>query len=62
VNIMAETEMISVAMGRDELRLAKIAARDDGMSLSAFVTEAVRGHLAEKRRRRVLQSTEIRSS
>jgi hypothetical protein len=47
---MAATEKISVAMGREELRLAKTAARDAGMSLSAFVTEAVRGRLAEKRR------------
>lgn len=48
---MAATEKISVAMGREELRLAKTAAREAGMSLSAFVTEAVRGRLVEKRRR-----------
>lgn len=48
---MAATEKISVAMGREELRLAKIAAREAGVSLSAFVTEAVRDRLTEKRRR-----------
>jgi hypothetical protein len=48
---MASTEKISVAMGREELRLAKTAAREAGVSLSAFVTEAVRDRLTEKRRR-----------
>ena len=48
---MAATEKISVAMGRDELRMAKAAAREAGVSLSAFVTEAVRDRLTEKRRR-----------
>ncbi len=38
-------------MGREELRLAKTAAREAGISLSAFVTEAVRGRLVEKRRK-----------
>ncbi len=37
--------------GREELRLAKTAAREAGVSLSAFVTEAVRDRLTEKRRR-----------
>ena len=48
---MPATEKISVAMGREELRLAKTAAREAGVSLSAFVTEAVRGRLVEKRRK-----------
>lgn len=48
---MAATEKVSVAMGREELRLAKTAAREAGVSLSAFLTEAVRDRLAEKRRR-----------
>lgn len=48
---MPATEKISVAMGREELRLAKTAAREAGVSLSAFVTEAVRDRLAEKLRR-----------
>ncbi len=48
---MTATAKISVAMGREELRLAKIAAREAGVSLSAFVTEAVRDRLTEKRRR-----------
>ncbi len=49
--IMPVTEKVSVAMGREELRLAKTAAREAGVSLSAFVTEAVRDRLTEKRRR-----------
>jgi len=48
---MPATEKISVAMGREELRLARTAAREAGVSLSAFVTEAVRDRLTEKRRR-----------
>jgi hypothetical protein len=53
---MAVTEKISVAMGREELRLAKTAAREAGVSLSAFVTEAVRDRLTEKRRREAAQA------
>jgi uncharacterized protein (DUF1778 family) len=59
---MATTEKISVAIGRDELRLAKDAAEQEGMSLSAFVTEAVRARIEERRRleaaRRVLATFE----
>lgn len=47
---MATTEKISVAMGREELRLAKRAADEEGLSLSAFVTNAVRARIVEKRR------------
>src|SRR5260370_15067916 len=47
---MAITQKISVAMGRDELRLAKTAADEEGLSLSAFVTRAVRERLEERRR------------
>jgi hypothetical protein len=47
---MAATEKISVAMGRDELRLAKTAAEEEGVSLSAYVTRAVRERLEERRR------------
>jgi len=47
---MATTEKISVAIGREELRLAKRAADAEGLSLSAFVTSAVRARIAEKRR------------
>ncbi|HTJ84676.1 MAG TPA: hypothetical protein VL400_23315 [Polyangiaceae bacterium] len=47
---MAATAKISVAMGREELRLAKTAATAEGISLSAFVTRAVRDRLAEQRR------------
>jgi hypothetical protein len=47
---MAATQKVSVAMGRDELRLAKTAARAEGVSLSAYVTHAVRERLAESER------------
>jgi hypothetical protein len=47
---MAATQKVSVAMGRDELRLAKTAAHEEGVSLSAFVTRAVRERLQERRR------------
>jgi hypothetical protein len=47
---MSATAKISVAMGREELRLAKTAATAEGISLSAFVTRAVRDRLAEQRR------------
>ena len=47
---MAVTQKISVAMGLPELRLAKTAAREQGVSLSAYVTEAVRRQLEERDR------------
>jgi hypothetical protein len=47
---MAVTQKISVAMGRNELRLAKTAAEAEGVSLSAFVTRAVRDRLEERER------------
>jgi hypothetical protein len=47
---MAITQKISVAMGRTELRLAKTAAAEEGISLSAYVTRAVRSTLEERRR------------
>ena len=47
---MAATQKISVAMGRDELRLAKTAAEEEGVSLSAYVTRAVRERLEERQR------------
>lgn len=47
---MAATQKISVAMGRDELRLAKTAAEEEGLSLSAYVTRAVRERLEERQR------------
>ncbi len=50
VERVATTEKISVAMGRDELRLAKTAADEEGLSLSAYVTRAVRERLEERRR------------
>jgi hypothetical protein len=50
VRAMAATQKISVAMGRTELRLAKTAAEDEGISLSAYVTRAVRDRLEERER------------
>lgn len=47
---MAATQKISVAMGRNELRLAKAAAEAEGLSLSAYATRAVRDRLEEGRR------------
>jgi hypothetical protein len=47
---MATTQKISVAMGRDELRLAKSAADAEGVSLSAYITRAVRQRLEERQR------------
>jgi len=47
---MAVTQKISVAMGRNELRLAKTAAENEGVSLSAYVTRAVRDRLEERER------------
>ena len=42
-------------MGRDELRLAKVAAEEEGVSLSAYVTRAVRDRLEERRERKEAQ-------
>jgi hypothetical protein len=47
---MAATEKVSVAIGRDELRFAKDAAAQDGVSLSTFVTGAVRARIEDRRR------------
>jgi hypothetical protein len=47
---MALTEKLSVALGREEVRLARRAAEEEGLSLSAFVTTAIRARVAEKRR------------
>jgi hypothetical protein len=47
---MPLTQKISVAIGLEELRLAKTAAHEEGLSLSAFVTRAVRDRLEERRR------------
>jgi hypothetical protein len=47
---VAVTQKISVAIGRDELRVAKIAARDEGVSLSAYITRAVQRQLQERQR------------
>lgn len=48
---MAVTAKVSIAMGQQELRLAKTAAEKEGISLSAFVTDAVRARIADLDRR-----------
>jgi hypothetical protein len=47
---MAATQKISVAMGMGELKLAKDAALEEGVSLSAYITRAVRQRLQERSR------------
>ncbi len=47
---MPVTQKISVALGRTELRPAKTAAAEEGVSLSAFLTQAVRKDLEERER------------
>jgi uncharacterized protein (DUF1778 family) len=63
---MATTEKISVAIGRAELKLARSAAAEEGVSLSAFVTEAIRARIEERERleaaRRVLAAFEPRDT
>ena len=42
------TRKTSVALGRDELAAAKKAAAAEGLSLSAFLTNLVRAHVAQQ--------------
>ena len=48
---MATTDKVSVSIGSTELRQAKRLASRLGVSLSMFVTEAVRQRIAEQQRR-----------
>jgi hypothetical protein len=48
---MAATDKISISIGRSELRDAKRVASRLGLSLSTFITDAVRDRLAEQARR-----------
>ena len=48
---MAETEKISVSIGRTELAHAKRLASHLGLSLSGFINDAVRERLREQARR-----------
>lgn len=48
---MATTEKISVTLGRTELQGAKRLASRLGLSLSTFITEAVRRRIEEQARR-----------
>jgi hypothetical protein len=47
---MATTEKISVTLGREELRGAKRLASRLGLSLSTFITDAVRRRIEEQAR------------
>jgi hypothetical protein len=48
---MATTEKVSVTIGRTELAHAKRVASRLGLSLSTFITEAVRNRVEEQARR-----------
>jgi hypothetical protein len=48
---MTATEKISVTIGRAELSHAKRLARDLGLSLSGFITDALRERIEEQARR-----------
>lgn len=48
---MTATEKISVTIGRDELAHAKRLASHLGLSLSGFITDAVRERIREQARR-----------
>ena len=53
---MASTDKISVSIGRDELRQAKRLASRLGLSLSTFITDAVRQRIVEQERREAAQA------
>jgi hypothetical protein len=44
------TQKTSIALGKEELAAAKKAAAAEGSSLSAFLTELVRAHVAQQAR------------
>jgi hypothetical protein len=44
------TQKTSVALGKEELAAAKRAAAAEGLSLSAFLTNLVRAHVAQEAR------------
>jgi hypothetical protein len=48
---MAATEKISLTIGRDEIRRARLLASRRGLSLSSVVTDAVRDHVEAQARR-----------
>jgi hypothetical protein len=53
---MGATEKISVIIGRDELARAKQLASKLGLSLSTFITDAVRERVAEQGRKEAARS------
>lgn len=48
---MAATEKISVTLGREELKHAKVLATRTGVSLSSFISEAVRARIEAQARK-----------
>lgn len=46
----ANKRKTSIALGKDELAAAKKAAAAEGVSLSAFLTNLVRAHVAQQER------------
>jgi hypothetical protein len=53
---VATTDKISVSIGRTELRQAKRLASRLGVSMSMFITEAVRQRILEQQRREAAQA------
>jgi hypothetical protein len=53
---VATTDKISVSIGRTELRQAKRLASRLGVSMSMFVTEALRQRILEQQRREAAQA------
>src|SRR5690242_13867261 len=53
---MSVSEKVSVSIGKEELRQARRLAAKLGLSLSTFVTKAVREQVAEQERREAGQA------
>ena len=53
---MATTDKISVSIGHDELRHARKLASRLGLSLSTFISDAVRRRIADQERRDAAQA------
>jgi hypothetical protein len=48
---MAVTEKVSVTLGREELKHAKVLASRTGVSLSSFISEALRARIEAQARK-----------
>jgi hypothetical protein len=53
---MAATEKISITLGREELRSARAWAARRRLSLSTFITRAVRARIEEEKRREAAEA------